>query len=291
MDSNKRFDLHQIKSRDGTPLAVRSWGIPGAATVLFLHGGGQTSWAWEDSARRLAASGHYCLALDFRGHGDSGWADDYDLDHFAEDVQAVIEQLCDQPPAAIGASLGGASALVLEGESEDQLFSALAMVDITPRWETSGVKRIMEFLAAHPEGFIDLKSAALAVAGYQPHRKGKDNHEGLRKNLRQRPDGRWRWHWDPHMLANAGDFAKRWTPRLEKAARGISIPLLLVSGSRSDVVSEATINEFLGLVPHAEHVSISDAHHMVAGDRNDQFTDAIIKFLGIEPDTTAQESA
>ena len=57
------------------------------------------------------------------------------------------------------------------------------------------------------------------------------------------------------------------------------------------MVSEATINEFLGLVPHAEHVSISDAHHMVAGDRNDQFTDAIIKFLGIEPDTTAQESA
>jgi pimeloyl-ACP methyl ester carboxylesterase len=47
----------------------------------------------------------------------------------------------------------------------------------------------------------------------------------------------------------------------------------------SDVVSEATAREFLALVPHAEYVDVGDAHHMVAGDRNDAFSAPVIDFL------------
>jgi pimeloyl-ACP methyl ester carboxylesterase len=47
----------------------------------------------------------------------------------------------------------------------------------------------------------------------------------------------------------------------------------------SDVVSEAGVRSFLGDVPHAEFVDVGGAGHMVAGDRNDAFTDAVTEFL------------
>jgi hypothetical protein len=39
------------------------------------------------------------------------------------------------------------------------------------------------------------------------------------------------------------------------------------------------VQEFLGLVPHAEYVNVDDARHMVAGDRNDQFSTVVGSFI------------
>ena len=51
--------------------------------------------------------------------------------------------------------------------------------------------RILGFMAAHAGGFASLDEAAAAVAAYQPQRTQKSDPSGLRKNLRQREDGRW----------------------------------------------------------------------------------------------------
>jgi len=88
-----------------------------------------------------------------------------------------------------------------------------------------------------------------------------------------------RWHWDPRLLAQLAHQSEHWQARLQAAARRLAVPTLLVSGGRSDLVSDATVDEFLALVPHAAHVRIDDATHMVAGDRNDAFTDVILDFL------------
>jgi pimeloyl-ACP methyl ester carboxylesterase len=57
------------------------------------------------------------------------------------------------------------------------------------------------------------------------------------------------------------------------------MPTLLVRGRMSDIVSEDTAREFLDMVPHAAFADVSEAGHMVAGDRNDAFTDAVVEFL------------
>jgi pimeloyl-ACP methyl ester carboxylesterase len=67
--------------------------------------------------------------------------------------------------------------------------------------------------------------------------------------------------------------------RLERAAATLRVPVLLVRGRMSDIVSEEGARAFLAIVPHAEFVDVSDAGHMVAGDRNDVFTDAVARFL------------
>ncbi len=73
--------------------------------------------------------------------------------------------------------------------------------------------------------------------------------------------------------------SERYQPRLFAAAAQVKVPVLLLSGARSDVVSSHTVDEFLRLVPHARHVALPDATHMVAGDANDAFTREIATFM------------
>jgi pimeloyl-ACP methyl ester carboxylesterase len=270
--------LLRLQTADGLSLAIEAFGDPNDPPVLFAHGFGQNRQAWRQSALSLAEQGWYGLALDGRGHGDSDWlpAGQYVLDQFAQDLR----ELAAVHPSSvlIGASMGGLLGLLVQGESAQRLFKAMVLVDVTPRWETAGVDRILSFMAAHPAGFDSLQHAADEVARYLPHRDRKDP-ERLRSQLREQPDGRWRWHWDPRLLDRVAQEAAQYIPRLQAAATRIDIPLLLLSGDRSDVVSDHTIDEFLRLVPHAEHVRIQDATHMVVGDRNDVFTREIARFL------------
>ena len=284
----EHYSAGTLLSHDGLRLNLHCWGDRRGTPLLLLHGGGQTAWAWQATARRLAVLGYYCLAPDLRGHGESDWAGDggYGAEDFALDARLFAHQ-AEVPPVAIGASLGGMSALLAEAGTGG-LFSALVLVDITPSWEPQGVERIMSFMEAFPDGFADLEEAAEAVRRYLPHRARSVRASGLRKSLYQHRNGRWFWRWDPSMLNQAREMLDHWPPRLEEAAAGLELPTLLVSGGRSDVVSERTATEFTALVPHAEHVCIDDAHHMVAGDSNDAFGDAIIKFLtGVSSRKTA----
>lgn len=265
--------------RGDLSLAVEHYGNPDAPVLLFAHGFGQNRHAWRGTAAHLAAEGWHGIAIDGRGHGDSEWAPEgaYQMEHFAEDLSAIARSVPERP-ILVGASMGGLLGLLVEGEASSGVFRAMVLVDVTPRWETEGVGRILDFMAKHPEGFDSLEHAADEVARYLPHRDRK-NPERLRSQLRQHPDGRWRWHWDPRLLGHVAREAESYIPRLQIAARQVEVPVLLLSGGRSDVVSARTIEEFLQLVPHAEHVCIEDATHMVVGDRNDVFTREISRFL------------
>jgi non-heme chloroperoxidase len=220
------------------------------------------------------------VTVDLRGHGDSDWDPQgrYDLDDFVGDVHRIAETL-GEPPVFVGASLGGMTALVAAGETPG-LARALVLVDIVIDVEESGIERIHEFLTAHRDGFPDLESVALAIEAYNPLRKRRRNLDGLRKNVRQRPDGRWYWHWDPAVVEIDDEPRRRADPeRLRAAARGLREPVLLVRGRHSDVVSEAGLARMRELLPEAQVARAGGAGHMVAGDDNDVFMEALGGFL------------
>jgi pimeloyl-ACP methyl ester carboxylesterase len=272
--------LARVSSHDGLELAVESHG-PAPAGILYAHGFGQTRHAWTQTARALAARGLSGLAVDARGHGESGWLPGgaYRLDQFVGDAHALAAHAAPRP-VWVGASMGGLVGLIAHAESATPLFSALVLVDITPRWEAQGVDRILSFLGAHPEGFASLADAQRAIDQYLPHRAARGRSpERLAKLLVRHHDGRYRWHWDPALLATVAPEAPTWTARLTQAATKLDLPVLLISGGRSDVVSDATIAEFRALVPHAEHRRLDDATHMVVGDENDRFTATIADYL------------
>ena len=263
-------------------LVGEQWGDPGAPPVLLLHGGGQTRHAWGRTAQALAARGWRALTVDLRGHGDSDWSPDgaYGLDRFALDVRRLVPDM-GAPPVLVGASLGGLASLIALGEPPPVDAAALVLVDVVPRLEEGGVDRIRAFMTSAPDGFADLEEAADAVASYMHHRPRPSDLSGLRKNLRQRPDGRWMWHWDPNFIRPNAEGPNGFDDheRLMAAARAITVPTLLVRGGVSDVVSVDGARELQGLIPHATLVDVAGAGHMVAGDRNDRFSAAVLEFL------------
>jgi len=273
--------------RDGNRIAADAAGDPGAPPVVLLHGGGQTRHSWGTTLATLADKGWHAYSIDLRGHGDSDWAPDgdYTLDAFAGDVVAITQQLGARP-ALVGASLGGVASLAAIGESEEPIARALVLVDVAPRIEEQGRLRIGAFMAEHmDDGFASLDEVADAIQQYNPHRPRPSDLRGLAKNLRQRDNGRWYWHWDPAFIGGrlGGTDETRSSlidpHRLGAAARRLTIPTLLVRGRMSDLLSEQGAQELLEMVPQARLVDVAGAGHMVAGDRNDLFDRAVVSFL------------
>lgn len=274
--------LMRFEGFNGIHLVADVWGDDDAWPVLMLHGGGQTRHAWGNTARTLAERGWRAVSMDQRGHGDSEWAlnGDYSFRTYANDCAAVAEQL-GRMPVLVGASLGGIAAIVAEGLSDRPVSVGLVMVDITHRSNPEGIERIQQFMSSGLGGFASLDDAADAIASYTPNRPRRVNPEGLMKVLRLRADGRWHWHWDPAFM-EAGraevprdDFARL----VDLAIERIRVPTLLVRGMQSDVVTDEGVEDFLQRVPQAKLADVSGAGHMVAGDRNDAFSAAVIEFL------------
>jgi|TARA_B100000519_G_scaffold133770_1_gene115582 pimeloyl-ACP methyl ester carboxylesterase len=270
-----------FQSSEGFPIAADAYGDPSHDPVLFMHGGGQTRHAWGGAAAALAKHGWYTISMDHRGHGDSGWSEDanYELDYFVEDFHTVQEQI-GRRMVVCGASLGGRTALLGLGGGNQDLTSALILVDIAPKTEPKGVARIQQFMRANLDGFPDLEAAADAVAAYREHRSRPKDISGLKKNLRLKADGRWYWHWDPKYIDRRDREDPSRVERVREVTPNIKVPTLLIRGGSSDVVSPEGVKDFLELLPTAQFIDVADAGHMVAGDKNDIFTDAVMEFLG-----------
>ncbi|MEV0293029.1 alpha/beta hydrolase [Nocardia sp. NPDC050710] len=273
----------RLRGSGGIELAADQFGPVDGPLVVFLHGGGQTRHSWKQTGAKLAASGMRVVTLDARGHGDSAWAEDRDYrrETMVADLVAVLAQLGATPEngaVTVGASMGGITGLLATAVPEGAAISALVLVDIVTRPETEGITRVIDFLTKHRDGFDSVEQAADAVADYLPHRPRPKSTDGLLRNLRQR-DGRWYWHWDPDMLSDRLDDPARMTEVMEAAAATLTIPVLLVRGVQSDVVSAEGAAAFQRLVPHVQLVEIGGAAHTAAGDDNDAFTDAVAQFV------------
>ena len=269
-------------TRDGLKLSADVTGAGTRGSVILAHGGGQTRHSWASTATRLAELGWKTVALDLRGHGDSDWCPDgdYDMQRFAEDLIAVSETLPGRP-ALIGASLGGMAGLIVETMIAPGTFSSLTLVDIVPKSDPSGVDKIMGFMGANMEhGFDSLEAAADSIAAYLPHRPRPTDLSGLRKNLRLSQDGRYRWHWDPRFVtgvrARRAEFS---VETLESRYQDIEIPVHLIRGRLSELVSLEAATAFVKLLKDGTFTDVADAGHMVAGDRNDVFLEAVVSFL------------
>lgn len=268
----------RLAAADALTLAADIDGPADAPVVVLLHGGGQTRHSWSGAMAALVARSYRVINYDARGHGDSDWSSSgaYHLNDRAADLAAVTRGLS-TPFALVGASLGGATAIqAVAGGLEP---AAVVLVDIVPP-EPEGIGRIVGFMRGHPDGFATLDEAVDAVAAYNPDRPRPSDPAGLMRNLRQRGDGRLVWHWDPRIVADDPALHHGEVQRSAAVlATRTQVPVMLVRGLRSDVVSAAGVAAFQAMMPRLEVADVAGAGHMVAGDRNDAFNAAVLDFL------------
>jgi len=278
----------KLAGQSGLAIAASVEGASDGMPVILAHGGGQTHRAWKRVSTLLASHGFHAIALDLRGHGNSEWAKDgaYDIADFAGDLIAIAARL-ERKPALIGASLGGLAGIMAEGHLAPGSFASLTLVDITPQMEATGVARVVGFMAAHAQdGFASPDEAAQVISEYLPHRPSRKASSGLANYLHKKSDGRFYWHWDPafiegvtrrHMQSDGA--VENGRSELSLAASQLSLPVHLVRGGSSDLVSPEAVEHFRKLVPHAAYSDIAGATHMVVGDQNDEFGATIVDFL------------
>ena len=281
----------RISATDGLELTADEWGDPSRPPVLMCHGAGQNRHAWKATAETLARRGWFVVTVDARGHGDSDWSAEalYDSEDIGRDIVVLLRRFKSRP-VIVGASMGGMASLAAQRTATDQLYAAVVLVDITPDFDIEGARRIIAFMSGNPDGFANLDEAADAIAAYNPHRPRPAEPSGLNRVLRQRSDGRWIWRWDPAYVTSKPGFGsddedtmaahmERTRRIMAEGAQAVTVPMLLVRGGQSDLVTPQAVQNFRELVPEAEFVDVAGTGHMVAGDDNDAFTEAVAEFL------------
>ncbi|CAN5515231.1 alpha/beta hydrolase [soil metagenome] len=265
---------------DGRQVHYLQWGRAGAGPVLCLHGGGQTAYMFEELGAHLRDRYHV-VAPDLPSHGDS---DDVGTDFGPSAIATTIAPLLAdfglERAAFVGASLGGMVSIHV-GAEHPELMSSLTLIDVGHRLEPEGVRRIIDFMAAH-ESFASLEEAADQIADHLPERKAV-RPESLSRNLRRREDGRWIWKHgfgrrfrardadEPHPADDLDQFLSG----VEERARRLRCPVLILRGAQSDVLSDDGAEAVAALIPDARLQTVENAGHLAVGD-NPHSTVALI---------------
>ena len=246
--------------RGDLELAYLDWGGAGP-TAVFLHGGSLSAHTWDLVCAALAARMR-CVALDLRGHGDSGWSDDYRIEASVEDVTALVEDLGVPRVHLVGMSLGGCVAGHATAALGERVAS-LTFVDVGAQvnFEASaGMREFMGRIDVVPR-IEDLVARALRASprtdpelmAYRYHSLMTATEGGFRlKQDRRRPND------FPHILGKLADLADL-APR-------VTCPVLVVRGARSRILTDQTAADFAARFPAGGWTLVAGAGHNVQED-------------------------
>lgn len=268
---------HSVHVR-GLKFHYVEWGSAGAPTLVCLHGITQTAHSWDEVAERLAPDFHL-LCIDQRGHGDSDWPPDHDYSRHtqAEDLAAIAQALRLESFVLAGMSMGGINAITYTAR-HPQSVRGLIVVDVSPEIEPKGVENIRHFIQQEdvlPE-FEDFVARAHA---FNPRRSLTNLRDRLRHNLKQLPDGRWTWKYDPYLRSPQRPFVAGTLANLWDDIAAIRCPTLIVRGAESDILSPEAAARMQAAIEAAELVVIPGAGHSVMGDNPTAFVEETRAFV------------
>ncbi len=259
----------------GQHVSALVWGSAPAELVL-IHGGGQNAHTWDTVALALDRP---LVALDLPGHGHSDWREDHDYSPVtsAPAVANAIRALAPDARMLVGMSLGGVTAIRVASQYPE-IVHRLAIVDVTPGVDETKAEPIIAFLAG-PERFASFDEILERTVQFNPTRTVSSLRRGVLHNAKELPDGSWTWRYDsvrawkqPERPAVA--FTDLWDD-----VERIKVPMLLIRGGNSGVVSDADVEELRRRRPDADVVTVDGAGHSIQGDKPVELAAVLERFL------------
>jgi esterase len=254
-------------------VAIRAWewaGQPPAA--LLLHGIGNYARYWDFFAD--AVDGKLRLvATDARGHGESGRpADEYTPDDFVADALAVLDSLKVERALLVGHSMGGTHAIRLAAAHADRV-EKLVVVDAGPEPLPEGAERARRLSLERPERF-EYADDALAYLRRTSPGYSEEIYANRMRWLFKEDAGDYVWRSSRDALGAIMTGARG---DLWDALRTVRCPVLIVRGTRSNVLSADVAQRMVRTVADGQLLEL-DAGHNIALDRPRELADAVIEF-------------
>ena len=255
--------MANFQTSDGVTLyytAEANDGVP----VLCLSGLTRNSTDFSYIDGKLP--GARLIKMDYRGRGKSDWVEDfhsYSVPREAQDAVELMDHLGIQKFAVLGTSRGGLIAMTLGVMCMDRLIG-VAMNDIGPELETSGLSAIMGFLGRPPVWKTYAEAAAVradVMAGFA--------------NV---PDSRWRQEVEKQHHQTPNGLINTYDPHLRDAVEAASLmevpdlwpffasfaplPVALIRGANSDLLSAEVFAKMQEVLPDALAVTVADRGHI-----------------------------
>jgi len=257
------------------------WGNHGRHPVVLVHGSRLHAHVWNHFSRQFRDRYHI-VAVDQRGHGDSGWGpeDSYQFEEFYQDLRAVVEARGLSRFTLIGHSLGGRVSM-LYAHRHPETLDRLILVDVTAGRPAvppgTDLSRIAE--TPSPREFDSPVAAAAYLAKLMSLAPLHMVEESVRHGLRKTDSGQYTWKYDPalaHRAASGGlDF---WG-----MVGSIPTPTLLQYGSHSRVVTPELAARMAETMPRCSVERIEKAGHALFTDQPEAFAASVERFLTAEP--------
>jgi pimeloyl-ACP methyl ester carboxylesterase len=267
-------------SRERMRLHYLDWGTAGQPPIVFLHGAALNAHTWDVVCLMLRRQYH-CYALDQRGHGESGWAEDADYtgDAHRSDIEAFVDHLGLNQFVLVGHSMGGFNAFTYAFHHSHRL-SALVLVDAGPSMLTKGARRIVEFVSETAES-DSLEQIMEKAVAFNPRRDPRLLRRSLLHNFRRTPEGKWVRKTDLRMWYGNGNSAQQREQLLERFRQTsrVTCPTLIVQGGLSDVFTPEDAQKLAASFPHGRYIQVADAGHTVQGDNPRILAHSLSKFL------------
>jgi pimeloyl-ACP methyl ester carboxylesterase len=274
--------MDEIISLRGLRFHYRDWPGPGADAVplVLLHGFTGHARSWDALASSL--SRHFrVLALDQRGHGESGWApaDAYGTSEMVADLAAFVDALSLERFVLLGLSMGGIVSIAYAGARPVEL-ERLILVDIGPEIMAGGMKSIRDNVA-RSDVFDDPEEAFSRAREDNPVPPEAHHRYRVRHSLMRTEDGRWTYRYDPVLRDPRAKRERLSSDAGWKAVASIDVPTLLVRGANSDILAREVAARMIDELADGRLVEIPGSGHPVPLDKPEAFEQVVREHLGI----------
>lgn len=258
---------------NGLRIHYLDWGNAAAQPLILLHGIARMAHAFDHLVPHLAKNFHV-IAVDMRGHGDSGWHAEgaYRVEDYTSDIEALIEHLQLRNLVLWGASTGGRVVQMIAGRRPDWV-SSVIVEDVGPERPAAISNRRGERMAKEANGWAGVDEMLVQIKVENPRASDAILRNLAQQGSKKREDGRIVWKRDPAIL-------KGFVPtELWSTVRKIKAPIIYVLGGVSSIVPPETQQELRAALPQSQIVMMPGLGHYPSDEKPEDFLAIVDRFL------------